>query len=185
MFNSCVSWLRFMGDEDRVSELGEFPKDDSTLGWAWMPYSWGPNPLEHQWELDFGVVELLIHALPLAKFSQDHVGLKDQLDAWIPDFDEMPICCTFVLQRRLERAQQSAFNREKAGKSAIELVKMDNKVTVKLENAATERSKSVVSAVLVMVVEVPRDGMVMESKRLKCSIGFNGARHREIEYCCR
>ena len=45
--------------------------------------SWGPNLLEHQWELDLRVVELL-SALPLAQLSWDG-GSLDDLDAWIPD----------------------------------------------------------------------------------------------------
>lgn len=43
---------------------------------------WGPNLLEHQWEFDLGVMELL-GALPLAKFCRDGSCLND-LDAWRP-----------------------------------------------------------------------------------------------------
>lgn len=44
---------------------------------------WWPNLLEHQGELDFGVVELL-SALPFAKTGWDGGSLYD-LNAWKPD----------------------------------------------------------------------------------------------------
>lgn len=44
--------------------------------------SWGPNLLEHQWELDFRIVELL-GALPFAQLSWDG-GSLNYLDAWMP-----------------------------------------------------------------------------------------------------
>lgn len=45
--------------------------------------AWWPNLLEHQWEFDFGVVELL-SALPLAKLCGDG-GSLDNLNARKPD----------------------------------------------------------------------------------------------------
>lgn len=45
--------------------------------------AWWPDFLQHQWKLDFGVVELL-STLPLAKFSRDCGSLND-LDAMATD----------------------------------------------------------------------------------------------------
>lgn len=44
--------------------------------------SWWPNLLKHQWELNFGVMELF-GAFPFAKFCRDGSCLND-LDAWKP-----------------------------------------------------------------------------------------------------
>ena len=63
---------------------------------------WGSDLLEHQWELDFRIVELL-GAFSLAKLCGDGSGLND-LDAWKPH----PVARRHLSVHLLDSAIQSS-----------------------------------------------------------------------------